>query len=182
MIIGSTSNEASIFGMMGFDAATLKARFDINLDELRPIYEADGPITETELLRRVQTDFLFTAASLGIASFAARTTPTYSYHFDYVPAAQRGKKPGASHCADMPYTFLDDPRRTAEDDAVAERQQSYWYNFIATGDPNGDGLPHWPQVDPDAVVTLVPGETPELVASLHKDRIAYWVDRWRKQP
>ncbi|RVT93276.1 carboxylesterase/lipase family protein [Sphingomonas crocodyli] len=181
MIIGSTSNEASIFGMMGFDAATLKARFDIDLDELRPVYEAEGALSEAELLRRVQTDFLFTAASLGIGSFAARTAPTWSYHFDYVPAAQRATKPGASHCADMPYTFLDDARRTPEDQAVADRQQAYWYNFIAGGDPNGDGLPAWPQAAPGAVATMMNGDTVEIVPALHRDRMAYWYERWMRE-
>ncbi|SFR88952.1 carboxylesterase/lipase family protein [Sphingomonas jatrophae] len=181
LIVGSTSNEASIFGMMGFDAATLKARFDIDLAKLRPLYEEAGPVNDGELLRRVQTDFLFTSASLGLASLAARTAPTWSYHFDYVPAAQRASKPGASHCADMAYTFTDDARRTADDMAVAERQQAYWYNFIRTGDPNGPGLPEWPRAAPGEVVTMVTGEAVRMVPALHRTRMAYWHDRWARE-
>ena len=181
LIVGSTSNEASIFGMMGFDAATLKARFGIDLDDLRKLYEEEGPLPEAELLRRVQTDFLFTSASLGLASLAARTAPTWSYHFDYVPAAQRATKPGASHCADMPYILTDDPRRTAEDEAVARQQQLYWYNFIATGDPNGPGLAEWPCVRPGHVETLVAGETSRIVAAPYARRMDYWHGRWAQE-
>ena len=181
LIVGSTSNEASIFGMMGFDAETLKTRFGIDLDDLRAIYEAAGPLAEAELLRRVQTDFLFTSASLGLASLAARTAPTWSYHFDYVPAAQRGTKPGASHCADMPYILADDPRRTTEDTAVAARQQDYWYNFITTGNPEGEGLPEWPRVAPGRVVTLLSGETSRIVAAPYRERMGYWHARWTEE-
>jgi para-nitrobenzyl esterase len=31
------------------------------------------------------------------------------------------------------------------DVALAERISSYWVNFARTGDPNGQGLPAWPQ-------------------------------------
>jgi para-nitrobenzyl esterase len=178
LIIGSTSNEASVFGMMGFDAATMKARFGIDVAEIRPVYEDAGTLADGELLRRVQTDFLFTAASQGLASLAARTGPTWAYHFDYVPAAQRTTKPGASHCADMPYIFTDDVRRTPEDSAVAELQQSYWYNFIAQGDPNHAGAMNWPPAIPGRVTSLFMGEQPQMVTALHRRRLAYWHDRW----
>lgn len=30
---------------------------------------------------------------------------------------------------------------------LADTMSSYWANFIKTGDPNGEGLPHWPKSD-----------------------------------
>ncbi|MET0269373.1 MAG: carboxylesterase family protein [Sphingomonas sp.] len=181
LIVGSTGNEASIFGMMGFDAATLKARFDIDLDQLREVYEEDGPLPDAELLRRVQTDFLFTSASLGLAVLAARTAPTWAYHFDYVPPRQRGVRPGASHCADMPYIFADDARRGEEDAAIADERQRYWYNFIATGDPNGPDVAAWPPVTAGRVVALTTDETSRTTPAPHARRMRYWHDRWARE-
>lgn len=37
---------------------------------------------------------------------------------------------------------------TAQDQAVSRMAQSYWVNFVKTGDPNGAGLPVWPRHDP----------------------------------
>ena len=33
--------------------------------------------------------------------------------------------------------------KSAGDYALAEEINSYWTNFVKTGDPNGKGLPHW---------------------------------------
>ena len=67
LMIGSTSNEANVFGLMGFDAAVLKARFGIDLDAVRPAYPG---VEGAELLRQVQTDFIFTSAVFGMARLA----------------------------------------------------------------------------------------------------------------
>jgi para-nitrobenzyl esterase len=55
---------------------------------------------------------------------------------------------GAFHTAEVPYVFntldlLDRPW-TPLDRLLADRMSSYWVHFVATGDPNGTGLPAWP--------------------------------------
>src|SRR5690606_7459730 len=62
-LAGSTSDEASVYGLMGFSAEVMADRFGIRLADIRDAYEESGPLSEDELLRQVQTDFIFTSGA-----------------------------------------------------------------------------------------------------------------------
>lgn len=180
LIAGSTSNEASIFGLMGFDATVLKLRFGIDVAALRFVYERDGPIDDAELLRRIQNDFIFTSAALGIPSLAARKAPAWAYHFDYVPASDRQAMPGAPHCADMDYLFGLAELADGDDRAVAQTLRNYWYNFIAHGNPNGPGLMQWPQAQPTLWSPLIVGDPLRIAPAYRADRMELWHEKWQR--
>lgn len=181
LIAGSTSNEASIFGLMGFDAAVMQSRFGIDMAAIRPAYERQGPLSDGEFLRRVQTDFIFTSAAMGIPALASRNAPAWAYHFDYVPAAQRGTVPGAPHCADMEYLFGLRDLADAQDRSAAASLRSYWGNFIRNGDPNGPGMMRWPQAQPATFSPLVIGDSLRVEPQFQAERMRLWHAKWLKQ-
>ena len=62
----------------------------------------------------------------------------------------------------------------AVDQTVADQVSSYWVNFAATGNPNGEGLPVWPAFseNPDQTMALGADMGPIPLAS--PDKIAFW--------
>jgi para-nitrobenzyl esterase len=180
-LAGSTSNEASIFGLMGFDAAVMEKRFDIRVADVRPVYEATSRLPDAELLRQIQTDFIFTAGSGSLATFAAKNGhPAYVYQFAYVDQAHRGKIPGVPHGGEISYLFDVAPTRVPQDEAIATLMQGYWINFAKKGDPNGPGLPNWPLYRTPAPATLVVNDQTAAVPEFRRARLKVWYDEWSK--
>ncbi|RVT94751.1 carboxylesterase/lipase family protein [Sphingomonas crocodyli] len=177
---GSTSDEASVFGLMGFDKETLKTRFGVDVDALRPIYEeAEGQkLSDAELLRQVQTDFIFTSAAMGVSGMADKAgLPSWGYHFAYVDQADQGKKPGVPHCGDMPY-FFGTPKGTAPADLkVSQTMQGYLVNFIKAGDPNGTGLPAWPRYQTPNAAPLVVDTEIKAVPGFRAKQLEFFLNK-----
>ena len=46
-----------------------------------------------------------------------------------------------------------------EDRKLSEEMMDYWTNFAKTGDPNGSGLPQWPQYNKTSEVLILDRET-----------------------
>ena len=85
----------------------------------------------------------------------------YHYWFRHDPPYDEGRgNLGAAHTGEIPYVFgnLCAPRTfpggssveqmcgNPREEAFADLVSQYWVNFAATGNPNGEGLPHWPAV------------------------------------
>jgi len=88
--------------------------------------------------------------------------PIYAYLWTHIEPGPESAKYQAFHSSEMPYVFgtLDTSERpfTAADRKLSAQAQAYWLNFIRRGDPNGPGLPHWPQLKPSDKLILNIGD------------------------
>ncbi|HPK71088.1 MAG TPA: carboxylesterase family protein [Vicinamibacterales bacterium] len=74
-------------------------------------------------------------------------TPAYTYLWDHALPGPDAARYGAFHSSEVPYVlntlYAADRPFTDQDRKIADMMSSYWANFAATGDPNGEGLPRW---------------------------------------
>ena len=99
---------------------------------------------------------------------------------------ERGHRDGSPHCAEMPYLFgrVDTGERNpfflyhwvGADYDFMELIQGYWYQFAASGDPNGEGRPQWdPYTSAFDVCEL--GNNTHMLTEQQQEKYAYF---WKK--
>ena len=130
------------------------------------------------------TDGMFACPIDTIASDLAQRMPVYAYEFNDrhapVPEPLRHTPfaPGAGHALELRYLFdmggapqLDRVQRT-----LAEQMIDYWSSFVTDGVPSVEGLPGWPQMNPQEPqrMSLEPG-TPALTTDFAaRHQCGFW--------
>jgi para-nitrobenzyl esterase len=101
--------------------------------------------------------------------------PVYTYYWTHRPTGDAG---GAHHTSEILFAFnnlsLRNQPWTDEDKKVAETMSSYWANYIATGNPNGPGLPVWPDFDPKSATVMEIGDHFGPIPVATPAHLAFW--------
>ena len=110
---------------------------------------------------------------------------TYVYYFDHIipDTPERMTEHGAFHTSDVPYWlnhFTESYPRTWTDVDynLGDTMSSYLVNFAYNGDPNGEGLPEWPESSTTTGITYLNfGDTVEL-KSFDETKASLWSEYW----
>lgn len=156
--------------------AHLKKRFGERVAEAEAFYPAGDDAQAAASSRALFGDQLFAGGVHAAARAQAPLAPTYAYHFahpqPFKPGqAYREADPAAAlgvfHSSEYPYVFGTTRELTrdwgADDDRLTALMQAYWSQFAKTGNPNGEGLPHWPLFEDGRPTLLELKPEPELV-------------------
>ena len=129
----------------------VKEQYGVKADEFLKYYPAN---TDEEAARsqvKQSRDMIFAASGYRWATLQSKQdkAPVFVYYFERkLPATADYVKYGAFHTGEVAYVmdnlkFLHRPWEAA-DFKLAHLMSSYWINFITMGNPNGPGLPPWP--------------------------------------
>ena len=146
-------------------AARLAKEFGVDATEAAAVYPAPDDATTMQSAADLESDLFIAYSTWKWIETHAETAkaPVYRYRFDRVLPDDPASVFGALHAVDIEYAFntLDSkpaPWR-AEDREVARLMATAFTNFVKTGDPNGDGVPEWPEFGASGEVMIFDAES-----------------------
>ena len=143
-----------LFAPFGSEAAAAKTAYDA----------ASAPNFMLLGMKVAADQFMIEPARFVARTLSSQGDPTWEFRFAYVAESMRSKWPGAPHATEIPFVFDTVKAKygadlTAADEAIAQQTNAYWANFAKTGNPNGKGLPNWPEYNAksDELLVIQPG-------------------------
>jgi para-nitrobenzyl esterase len=115
------------------------------------------------------------------AAQASKGKKAYTYFFTRIQTLNGQPSPqGATHTAEISFAWNNPKGQASQtwndiDLKLADQMSSYWVNFITKGDPNGNGLPRWPQYkDLSNSKVMVFGDTPQAESTVPATKLTFY--------
>jgi len=171
LLVGWNSQEAGPGALVGsqdlnrgsYAAAVLRI-YGNDAPAVLALYPDSTDAAARESATALASDRFIALSTWKWAEMQRRTGDAPVYRYFYAHPRPRpaegipGPRPlpiGAVHSSEIEYALGNLATNpvfawTSDDHAVSRTMEGYFANFIKNGDPNGPGLPEWPQAGPDA--------------------------------
>ncbi len=160
-------------------------RYGFMADEFLHAYPGHNDAEALQSQKNLMRDQVFAWQAHARTKIQAVTgkSKTWLYRFDHMPPGKPElAEHGVFHSAEIAYALRSLPmwNRPWEpvDRQISEQMSSYWVNFAATGNPNGDGLPEWLRYDPEKYNTLIFSDSTGMFTGVAKTQFEF-LDRWQ---
>jgi para-nitrobenzyl esterase len=151
VMVGANSSDIGFSFAKNMDE--LFAPFGANLEKAETIYDPEKSGAFRKIGMVVASDRMMVEPARFVArTVAASGQRAYEYRFSHVAESMRKQWKGAPHATEIPFVFDTVAARygkdlAAADEATAKAALAYWVAFAKTGNPDGEGRPHWPAYD-----------------------------------
>lgn len=177
LIVGNTSNDASVAAAFGVNPAELLKKVGAAGLLVKVLYP--GITDDNERARQVTRDLIFTMPVRWIADRHSKLAPTWRYYFDYTAVKLRSKFPdGVPHGGEILFVMntgdLYEPTKdifTDEDRRFSQLVSDYWFEFARSGAPAAGGGPAWPNDRNRMDKTMVFSESTKVEDNFMKPRL-----------
>jgi para-nitrobenzyl esterase len=198
LMMGTTLHEAKLFTLLDPAISQIKDEktIELYLGMLGITSEKAKNIIDTykkaragtlstepkELLDAIVTDQMFRIATLRILEAQSVYQPnTYNYLFTWETSVYNGGL-GACHALELPFVFntIEEPGMKAlvgsptNTESLCENMMDAWLAFAHNGNPNHDGIPHWPNYDKKSRATLLFGNQFKIINALFDKERKAW--------
>jgi para-nitrobenzyl esterase len=175
-LVGSNSDELGQLPMIKSMTATLLEKMTLDQQQRQQLFELFGG--EAGINAQLINDVLFNEPARHFAqAVQASGQPAWLYRFSYVPDVNRPKQLGAPHASEVSFVFDNlgaQLKQVSNGDRVtAALLADYWTNFAKSGDPNGTGLPPWPQHQPQQTLLDFTNAGPVIRQGVDRQRLDF---------
>ncbi|XP_041273042.1 fatty acyl-CoA hydrolase precursor, medium chain-like [Onychostruthus taczanowskii] len=142
--------------------------------------DAESPAQVRDGLLDAMGDVYFVISAVEVARHHRDAgNPVYFYEFQHRPSSAEGLVPEfvkADHGAEVAFVFGKPflaGGATKGENELSRTVMRYWTNFAKNGNPNGEGLVHWPQYDLEEKYLGIDLEQ-KAAEKLKKRRVEFW--------
>ncbi|OKS84888.1 Putative inactive carboxylesterase 4 [Mucilaginibacter polytrichastri] len=158
----------------------IRAEYGTHAADILKYYPAGTDAEAAQSQVNLNRDITFAISGYQWAKLQSsrKSKPVYVYNFTRRPPAEgEYVKYKSFHTAEVAYAlddlkFLNRPWQPA-DRQLAKNMSAYWINFMRTGNPNGSGLPQWPQFNEQSNQVIVLGDKTSAHTLLDKQRLDF---------
>ncbi|KAL0620567.1 Liver carboxylesterase 1 [Plecturocebus cupreus] len=147
----------------------------------------DDLVKKKDLFQDLVGDVMFGVPSVIVArNHRDAGAPTYMYEFQYRPSFSSDMKPKTviGDHGDEIFSVFGAPflkeGGSEEEIRLSKMVMKFWANFARNGNPNGEGLPHWPEYNQKEGYLQI-GANTQAAQKLKDKEVAFWTNLFAKK-